>query len=385
MDRSVSLPAGVRLIIGCVAAMLSVTATVDCLKAQIRMHEDFESGLSRWRITGVRGISTRAVGGGHGSVLVLTPSGDVYALMEGSEDWGGVRLEGEVLFPQDDDNYLGVIYNFRRRGERVDFGSIYIKGNGSYLRVNPHRDMNVGRTLYEEYRTDLEGDAGIRIGEWQRFKVEVIGAEAHFYVGDMEKPRLTFSSLEIDSGALGLKPRSVGGEVWVDNLSVESIESFGYSGSPIPPVEYHPEQLLTEWKVIGPLPRTEDMVARRPGEFEDRWRPFSADDRGAVVTGRVVDYHGPNTVAYFRTRVMADAPGDAVLHLSTVDDLAVWVNGLFWWFVDRDRRAWHDFWSNPQHESQRIPISLLQGENEIVLRVRGGVYASGGFFARIEQ
>lgn len=365
--------------------LLLVTLMAGSVQAQVRLIEDFESGLSQWELTGPSGISTRHIGGEHGDVFVLTPDGDVYALIVGSEHWGGVRMEGEVLFPHDEHNYLGVIYNYRRRGLRTDFGSIYIKGNSSYLRVNPNHDMNVGRALYEEYRTELEGRTSIRIGEWQRFKLEVIGADAHFYVGNMETPQLTFSSLELNSGAIGLKPRSVGSEVWVDNLKVESIDSLAYPGPALPPVDYYAESLLTEWEVIGPLPRTDDIVARRPWESRDRWRSFQADHRGAVVTGRVVDFHGPNTVAYFRTRFTASESGDAVLHLSTVDDLALWVNGRFWWFIGRDRLAWYDFWSNPEHEGQRIPIALVEGENEIVLRVRGGAYASGGFFARIEH
>lgn len=46
--------------------------------------------------------------------------------------------------------------------------------------------------------------------------------------------------------------------------------------------------------------------------------------------------------------------------------------------------AWYDFWTNENHAGQRIPVELIAGENEIVIRVRGGVHASGGFFARVE-
>lgn len=52
----------------------------------------------------------------------------------------GVRVEGEVLFPESGHSYLGLIYNYGEAKGRIDFGSIYIKGNDSYIRVNPHRD-----------------------------------------------------------------------------------------------------------------------------------------------------------------------------------------------------------------------------------------------------
>jgi hypothetical protein len=177
----------------------------------------------------------------------------------------------------------------------------------------------------------------------------------------------------------------VGGEVWVDNINVVAIDDFAYQGSPRPEDrKYDPETLLTDWEVLGPMEKTLDEVARIPGAVQG-WRPSPTDGRGAVVTGAVVDSHGPRSVAYFRTRVRSDRPGPAILHLSTIDDLALWVNGRFHWFVDRERYAWHDFWKNPEHEGQKIPVDLVKGENLIVIRVRGGVYATGGFFARIER
>lgn len=362
------------------------SAAVGGVSAQERLTDDFELGLQAWRLHGDGGAFVGPSGDpAHGEVLVLRPQGDVYALARGSEAWGGLRMEGDVLFPDDVHNYLGFIYAFQQRSDRTDFGLVYIKGNGSYLRVNPHRDFNVGRTLYEEFRTALVGEAAIRIGEWQRFKVEVIGNECHVYVGNMDVPQLTFEHLELNGGAIGLQPRSVGGDVWVDNVSVTSIRAFAYEGRSLPPPEYQPDSVLIDWQVAGPLTSTDDRLARDPRSFAERWRPFTTDGRGAVVSATITDYHGPSAVAYFRTSVDSRAAGPAVLHLSTVDDLAIWINGRFHWFVDREGLAWWDFWRNEDHAGQRIPIDLREGSNEIVIRVRGGVYAAGGFFVRVER
>ena len=346
--------------------------------------EDFENGLGRWNLHGAGGVRTEASGSaGHGRVLVLSPNGDVIALIAGSEAWGSVRLEGEVLFPSDDDNYLGVVYNGRRRGSRSDFGVVYIKGNDGYLQANPHRDWNVSRTIYGEYRVPLTGDASIRTGEWRRFAVEIVGRTCHFYVGGSSTPQMTFAEFELDSGALGLQPRSVGGDVWVDNVRVTAIDRLSYEGPPIPDVQHHPASFLTRWEVLGPLTRTDDDIARSPASPALRWKPFETDARGAVVTGRVVDYHGPDTVAYFRTRLSRASSGRVELQISTADDLALWVNGRFAWFIPRGNAAWFDFDRTPSHAGQSIPLDLSAGENELVFRARGGVYASGGFFARI--
>lgn len=355
--------------------------------AQKRFIDGFENGLKGWELYGKGGVFVmKTDDANHGSVLVLRPQGDVYALVRGSEKWGGKRIEGDVLFPSGLDNYFGVVYNFHRQGNRTDFGLIYIKGNDNYLTVNPHRDFNVGRTLYNEYTIPLAGNAAIRTKEWKRFKVEVIGSTCHFYVGNMDVPQLTFSDLELSSGAIGLQPRSVGEDVWVDNIVVSSIQAFSYTGPAKPGgLKYNPDSLLTAWEVIGPLERTNDAVAQNQKNQGYKWRPFPTDRRGALITAQVVDYHGPKTVAYFRTKFSAKNDREVFLHLSTVDDLALWVNGRFHWFIPKGNFAWCDFWSNPDHKGRRIPMPVKAGENEIVFRVRGGVYASGGFFARIEQ
>ena len=97
-------------------------------------------------------------------------------------------------------------------------------------------------------------------------------------------------------------------------------------------------------------------------------------------------------VAYFRTTVHSKTQREAVLHISTTDELALFVNDRFRGFVyrdgyisgDNDWNAWYDFWKNPKHEGRKVGIALRQGANRIVLRVRNGEFASGGFFARLE-
>lgn len=369
--------------------------------------EDFEGGLDHW--TFPRGRGHRLVDTGdpdHGRALALrTVTRPVYALVEGSEGWADVRIEGSVLFPGDEHNYLGFIYRFVEDERRLDFGSVYIKGNGSYVRVNPHRDMNVGRTLYEEYRTPLEGNAAIRIGEWQRFTLEVVGDDAHLYVGSSAEPVLTFSGYQRPhrsastaagsvagrtTGAFGFKPRNPGGEVWIDDIRVEAIDGFSYRGPPRPDVGWAPETLLGDWRVLGPLTRMAPTVEDGPFDpgltLRDDgrtlvWEPFPTDERGAVVTGRVTEHRGPRRVAYFHTTVSAERAGAAILEFGTVDDVAIWFNDGFIGYGPGERLAWWDMLSNPEHQGLRALVELREGENHLVLRVVGGHYGSGGFFA----
>ena len=360
--------------------------------AQVRFADDFSGDLSGWEIVGSqKAIAIRDSGDTeHGNVLVLEPDGAALALVRDSDHWGPVRVEADVLFPDDKHNYLGLIYNYVRTNARTDFGSLYLKGNGSYIRANPWRDGNVSRLLYEEYKTPLSGEHAIGINQWHRIRMEVAGRMCHLYVDDLSIPKVTFGLYEHSQGLVGFNPRVAGWPVWIDNVKVTSIEALSYGGPPIPEIDYEPSALITDWEVIGPVAKPLPEI--ESGDGTGPWRSFDVDPRGAVVTGRVTEYEGSRPIAYFRTNIRADVAKTVDLHLSTTDEFALWLNGRFHGFVYRngymfgrlDWNAWHDFWKNPKHEGSRVALSLRPGNNYIVIRVRNGQFASGGFFARLE-
>jgi hypothetical protein len=372
-----------------VAAVIAVLLDLSLWGVQtpkaVSITDGFENGTGLWMVSRPDRIRTLdSKDPKHGHVLLLESDGDdVYAMLKGTEAWRGARIDADVQFPTDENNLLGIIYNYRKRGARTDFGAVYIKGNDNYLQGNPHRDLNVSRTFYPEARAPLTGARAFHAGAWQHIRVEVVGQICHFFVGDLETPALTFPLFENEAGAIGLQPRSVGGPVWVDNVVVQPIDRLSYTGPAQPEAPaYSRSSFLTAWDVAGPFASTRDSLARDPGADRQAWRPLAADPRGAVVTGAITDFHGPNTVAYFRTTFTADA-GVAALEFSTIDDLALWVNGRFAWFILRDSAAWFDSPTNPKHRGQSIPIDVRAGANEIVLRARGGAYATGGFFVRL--
>jgi hypothetical protein len=374
------------------------------LTAQVRFIDDFSDGLAKWDLMGEQAIMIiDSKDPDHGKVLMLRPDGIVYALIKDSDQWGGIRVEGELLFPTDEHNYLGLIYNYTHNISRTDFGSIYIKGNGSYLRVNPHRDGNPSRLLYEEYKTPLKGNQAISINEWHQFKAEIIGSMCHFYVGDMSTPKVTFGLFENTSGLIGFKPRVVGGIVWIDNIKITSIEHLGYNGPSLPNIVYEPDSLILNWDVIGPFEKPIGEIEKRKELLKSEivinnisysWKPFQTDSRGTVITGRITEYSGEGSTAYFRTLIHSQIKKTAILHFSTIDEIGLWVNGVFNGFIYRDGyvsgeendwNAWYDFWKNPNHIGRKVPIELIPGKNQIIVRVRNGQYASGGFFVYLES
>jgi hypothetical protein len=363
--------------------------------------DNFEKGLSHWKVSSdddVRIINSEDKL--HGNVLVLQANGNVSALLKDSGGWGAVRVEGEMLFPEDVHNYLGLIYNYTKTQQREDFGLLYVKGNGSYIRANPWRDGNVSRLLYEEFFTPLGETQAIKIAQWHKFKMEVFHHSSHLYVGDMSTPKITFDLFEFPSGQVGFQPRVAGGDVWIDNVKVTSINNFSYTGASLPDTEYHPNALITEWEVIGPftrpVPEIEKNEAFESGSSNDEvntWRSFSTDKRGAVISGRVTEYEGERSVAYFRTAIQSESERQVKIHFSTADELALYLNGKFQGFVyrdgyntkDNDWNVWFDFWHNPEHQGRKVRLKLKAGENHLVIRVRNGQFASGGFFAQLED
>ncbi len=253
------------------------------------------------------------------------------------------------------------------------------------MQANPHYDTNVGRTWHPELRTALRGERSIRIGVWQRFALEAVGSRTHLYVGDMTVPAMTLSSELPERGGFGFKPRNPGAGVHVADLRVTAIDGFSYQGPPIPDPSYRRGDFVTDWQVLGRLPGHATEVERAGRPVTDGWRPLSADHRGAVPTASITDFRGPRRVAYLHAIVESATATEADLLLSTVDDLAIWVNGAFVGFAGRQRSAWWDAGENEEHPALRAAVTLVGGRNDVLLRVVGGVYASGGFYLRVRR
>ncbi len=96
----------------------------------------------------------------------------------------------------------------------------------------------------------------------------------------------------------------------------------------------------------------------------------------------MVDFVGARAVAYLATTIDVEVGTSARLEFSTTDALAIWINGRFRGYGDTDPYAWYDFGMNPDHPPGDA-VALELGRNEVLVRVRDGVYSSAGFFARV--
>jgi hypothetical protein len=111
---------------------------------EIKFSDNFESGLQNWAPLSHEDVFIIDEPGTDNRVLQLTPHTLDYshALLNDQSFGPNVRMEGRFLFPTEGDGYLGFIYNYTEGVDRFDFGCLYVKSNGSYVRVSPHYDGN---------------------------------------------------------------------------------------------------------------------------------------------------------------------------------------------------------------------------------------------------
>lgn len=407
----------------CVIMVFLVVSVIGIGKERIAFTDDFEKGLSKWDIFNPARITLGDSGDPkHGKVMTLRSGGPgIYALIKGSDGWTNYRLEGDVCFPVDYIHYLGLIYNFNTGRDRADFGSISIvhhffkdyekykrtgkkyivmptDGNShkTILLVNPHRDSNASRALYPEYIvTTTDEDWGMKTGQWAHFTLEVVGPACHFYLGDMKTPKITFDYLEYSSGRVGLKPRFSGAEVWVDNISVNSIDEFAYKG-PIQPagITYTRDKMITDWDYIGPFSNNVNEIEmdgfNREKSYivnnnEYRWQPFNADERGCTLTGKICNAYDNMMMVYFHREIISEKGGEATLEFFSSNRILFRLNGELVDSFNQKTNMWYDFLENPAHKGRSVKLNLKPGKNDLLILVMGGRYSGDGFYAAIKK
>lgn len=383
----------------------------------ISFADDFEKGAAKWDFTNPDRVEIKASQDPkHGNVLCLHSGGSaVYALIKGSDNWTNIRVEGDVYFPSFYYHYMGLIYNYNGFGGRVDFGSVFLLGPfgedfdnywrnyrdylelesetflGNVVWVNPHRDSNANRQLYPEYWVTLKGEAAVKPREWHHFKAEIAGPVCHFYVDDMKTPKVTYDYFEYSSGRVGFKPRFVGSECWLDNITVASIKELSYKGPALPAGRtYKPERFLTEWHAIGPFYRRIKEIEAEgflPGKSyvsdnrEFKWNPFHADGRGCVVSARVCERFSGRRYAYFHTEIPSESKKEVTLHFTSTNNMVFWVNQALKGNISARFAIWDDFWYNIDHQGDKFQVTLEPGINHVTVLVRGGSYGGDGFYA----
>jgi hypothetical protein len=221
---------------------------------------------------------------------------------------------------------------------------------------------------------------------WFHLRLEVAGAQAKFYVKDMERPALVMSDLKsgVQKGVVALHVLT--GATYFSNFQVRETPAAPWERR-LPPM---PPDALTKWS----LSPSYDALARnleRPLSASERdaikWQDVEAEPPGFVVIYRYreaphlkVTFQGdfskrlepqPGTkVVYAKTTIVSDRDQIRKLSIGYSDDVSVFVNGKIL-YRGRSAQGFRDpgFLGIVNPENDAVYIPLKKGRNELMLAV----------------
>ncbi|HUK43228.1 MAG TPA: hypothetical protein VLW48_02170 [Candidatus Bathyarchaeia archaeon] len=245
------------------------------------------------------------------------------------------------------------------------------------------------------------GAVDIPKGEWFHLRLAVTGAQAKFYVKDMDKPALEMTDLKtgIQKGQFALYDLT--GATCYSNFEVRTTPDAPWERQ-LPPM---PPNTLTRWSISPSYDALARNLERPPTPAEAAaipWQEVEAEPPGFVVLYRYREAPHPHVsfqsdfskrlepqpgtkVLYARTSIESERDQVKKLEIGYSDDVSVFLNGQILW---RGRSA-QGFRApgflgivNPENDAVYLP--LKKGSNELVLAVSelGGGW---GFICRLSD
>lgn len=259
--------------------------------------------------------------------------------------------------------------------------------------------LNTGHTWQIYSGPGFTGAVEIPRDTWFHVRLQVAGAQARLYVGDMDTPALVMSDLKsgIQKGQVALYAQA--GPTCFSNVEVRATPDAAWERR-LPPM---PPGTLTKWS----LSPSYDALARdleRPLSPAERdampWQDAEAEAPGFVVINRYRDAPHPvvsfqsdfstrldpqpgTRVVYARTRIDADRDEVKKLSIGYSDEVSVFLNGRIL-FRGRSAQSFRDprFLGIMDPENDAVYLPLRKGSNELMLAVSelGGGW---GFICRL--
>jgi len=236
---------------------------------------------------------------------------------------------------------------------------------------------------------------------WFHLRLEVAGAQAKFYVKDMDQPALVMNDLKsgVQKGQIALAVLT--GETYFSNFEVRETPAARWERH-YPPL---PPGTVTKWS----LSPSYDALARNlerplsPAEHDAiKWEEVEAEPPGFVVINRYRESPHPRVtfandfsrrlepqpgmkVVYAKTTIFTDHDQVKKLELGYSDDVSVFLNGKIL-YRGRSAQNFRDpgFLGIMNPENDVIYIPLKKGSNELMLAVSelGGGW---GFICRLGE
>jgi hypothetical protein len=234
---------------------------------------------------------------------------------------------------------------------------------------------------------------------WFHLRLEVSGAQAKFFVKDMDKPALVMNDLKsgVQKGQVALAVLT--GATYFSNFEIRTTSDTPWERR-LPPM---PPGTLTKWSLspaYDALARNLELPLTHSESDVIRWQEVEAEPPGFVVIYRYREAPHPRVsfandfskrldpqpgmkVLYARTTIDSDRDQVKKLNLGYSDDVSVFLNGKIL-FRGRSAQNFRDpgFLGIINPENDTVYLPLKKGSNELMLAVSelGGGW---GFICRL--
>jgi len=288
---------------------------------------------------------------------------------------------------------------FRIAGDNAEW--IYLRqhrsGAPDAMQYTPVLNTGLNWQLYNG--PGFTGAVDIPKDVWFHLRVEVSGAQAKFYVKDMEKPALVVNDLKsgVQKGQVALAVLT--GATYFSNFEIRATPDVPYERR-LPPM---PAGTLTKWALSPAYDALQRNLERPLSSAETAaiaWQDVEAESPGLVVLYRYREAPHPRVtfandfskrldpqpgmkVLYARTTIGSDREQVKKLYLGYSDDVSVFLNGRIL-FRGRSAQNFRDpgFLGIVNPENDAVYLPLKKGRNELMLAVSelGGGW---GFICRL--
>jgi len=219
--------------------------------------------------------------------------------------------------------------------------------------------------------------------QWIHLKLEVSGAQARLYVGDMETSVLEMSDLKhgASSGSIGLfGPRD--GNYYFSNFSYRLDEDLVFEP---PPQVDAPPGVITAWDLSEPLRLSRIDAERYPGaEWLNglSWRTVESEPSGLVDVGRYYGRTGREPdVVFARKIIRSDEESVLKLLFGYSDAISIYLNGRLFFSGSSAYRQRDPSFLGVVGMFDMVYLPLEKGENELLFMVVES-FGGWGFMGR---
>lgn len=243
------------------------------------------------------------------------------------------------------------------------------------------------------------GAVDIPKNEWFHIRLEVTGAQAKFYVKDMNKPVLVMDDLKTDVKKGSVALAVLTGETYFSNFELRETPAAPWKRN-LPPM---PAGTLTRWSLspsFDALTRKLEQPLSASEISSIKWQEITAESPGFVPVNRYRESPHPRVtfqsdfskrlepqtgmkVVYARTEIESDREQVKKLYIGYSDDVSVFLNGKIL-YRGRSAQNFRDpaFLGIMSPENDAVYLPLKKGRNELMLAVSelGGGW---GFICRL--